>query len=481
MTLAFRILSASMLSVLCHTAWLDQKPTPHNDTAKNKESPVPKTLTFLSDTDPAYGYLETIQKLAYAHNPQAFRWDNGDKQKEQIKSLLTQMDTLFGDGSESGHSYSSLYQNFVSVLNKALPTRYEDPNSLAILDPVVQQVETLGGGAVPLSTRPRFGTLPAESLNARTILVPDSTLTLTVLNSQLFSFCYEYLKIGLKTVEFREEGKNLELDYSDQTFEHGARQDKQLFVRLSKFFEDTVNHRRIKSQELAGPHEAPLLLPMVNAMEFFLVAHEYAHIALGHVSPQQDAVQVTGLNNQSVTAIRRTWGQEAAADGYAFSLLDKYLSSKGVEDEVHHAGVDLRQYLRLAPLFFFIFDSSAEDLQYVFDNKKAPQALTDREKTIVIDYLRSAVSDENKSPKGSELKHSPEQEYDSVVTSVLKSPYPPSWARLALMRRYLEENKGPAADSTDLAFRDLGQAVLAHLQTMQSDLTPAWTSILQKD
>ncbi len=65
--------------------------------------------------------------------------------------------------------------------------------------------------------------------------------------------------------------------------------------------------------------------------------------------------------------------------------------------------------------------------------------------------------------------------------SVLNSDYPPPWARLVLMQRYLQENNGPTAASADLAFRDLGLAVIAHLKAMNSDLIPAWVSILRKD
>jgi hypothetical protein len=477
------VLTISLLVFLCQGAPLSQevqsKPQTIND--HQGERLAGRQATFLSDTDPAYAYLESIQKRAYARDPQAFRWTNDEKQKQVLMSLLAELDSMDTSSIDpkSEHSYSSLYNGFVSVLNSPVPTRYEDPNSLAILASIVRNVEAITSHSVPQSSRPRFGTLPAGTLNARTVIVPDSNRRLTVLNSGLFSFCYEYFKVGLKTVIFKVEGENLLMDYGDQAFEQGAMQDKELMVRLSKLFEDAVNHRRIRGQQRPSPAEAPLLMPMTNAMEFFLVAHEYGHIALGHVSSKEDAVHIYGVN-KPLSAVRRTWGQEAAADAYAFSLLDKYLSSESAKDEVHHAGVDLRQFLRLAPLFFFVFNSSVEDMQYLFDNKKLPSTLSDKDKALVVDYLDSALSDETKSRGGSVPVQHSRRSYDAAVISVLNGDYPPPWARLALMERYLQKNSGPTAASTDLAFRDLGLAVIAHLKIMQSDLMPAWVSILQK-
>jgi hypothetical protein len=442
-----------------------------------------KPVSFLSDTDAAYEYLETIQKLAFARDPKAFRWTNDEKQKQTLLTLLSDLDRMETEaaGSTAENSYSSLYNNLIAVLNRPVPTHYEEPNSLAILEGIIKQLENTTGSTVPRSVKPRFGTLPTGTLNARTVLVPDSLLRLVVINSALFPFCYEYLKIGLKTVTFRNDSDNLIMDYSDQTFERDARRNKDIIVRLSKLFEDVANLRSVRGQERPSAPEVPLLLRMVNAMEFFFVAHEYGHIALGHLSNQKDIIQLPGLNNQGLTVLRRSWGQEGAADVYAFSLLDKYLSSEEAKNDVRHAGVDLRQFLRLAPLFFFVFSSDADEMQYIFTHKTAPRALTDDDKRTVISYLQSALSGKTKSPGGSVGKEQSTRGYNKAVMETLKSDHPPAFARLALMQRYLQDHSGPKANPTDLAFRDLGLAVLAHIQVMESDLKPIWISIIQRN
>jgi hypothetical protein len=42
---------------------------------------------FLSDTDPAYHYLEILQKQAKAHRFGAFQWTNDDNQRDALRSL----------------------------------------------------------------------------------------------------------------------------------------------------------------------------------------------------------------------------------------------------------------------------------------------------------------------------------------------------------------------------------------------------------
>src|SRR5712692_2279189 len=67
-----------------------------------------KPVTFLSDTDPAYAYLETIQKLAFARDPNAFRWSNDEKQKKALLDLLADLDRMDADAASSkgGNSYT---------------------------------------------------------------------------------------------------------------------------------------------------------------------------------------------------------------------------------------------------------------------------------------------------------------------------------------------------------------------------------------
>jgi hypothetical protein len=469
--------AAGLISILLATSSVLAAGQQPDERKAEIERWASKQITFLSDSDPAYHYLEIIQKEAYSHDPQAFRWTNDEKQREAVRSLLQRLDNNSANDS-NGRSFTSLFDGLVSVLNRTVPTRYEDPNSLAILQYSMVSVETAAGIAVGPSSRPRFGTLPAGTLNARTIAVPDSSSRLTVVNSALFSFCYEYLKLGLRTIVFRVTGNAIEMSYGDKVFDGGPRHDPELIIRLSKLLEDTVNHRQINSQAVPADYEDPLLIRMIDAIEFFLVAHEYGHIVLGHLSAQTHSVHTYGVS-QPLNVLRRTWGQEAAADAYAFALLNKYLSSDAAKEDRYHAGIDFVDYLRLAPQFFFAFDSAAVDAQYVFDNKQLGPALSDNEKKLVVGYLETALSQEAKAiPITKNSKRGPK--YSAAVLAVLNNDYPPAWARLALMQGALKKLSPLSNDPTDRAFRDFGISILANIEKMNSDLLPRWAAIMQK-
>jgi len=431
-------------------------------THSSAENPASMKMTFLSDTDPAYAYLEAVQEAAYADDPTAFRWTNLPSQRQQLEDLMKQLGS------------ADLLDSVLAKLNRSIPTRFEEPNTLIMLDDAVKLVEQTIGESLSVAKRPRRGTLPASTLNARTILVPRTESQLVVLNGLIFQFPYEYLKAGLKTVSIKEDGKTVEMSYDKEAFEDGPRQDVELRVRMSKILEDEVNHRRIRSQGIASESERPLLIPLVTAMEFFVVAHEYGHIVLGHVSKDRSEELISG--GQSVRTILRTWGQEAAADEYACALLDRYLSGKAAEPEADHAGVNLREYMRLAPLFFFAFDSAAQDAQFVFANKATPVRLTAQEREQLISRLRETVHQVSDVTQGTKVGGAGGS---AVVAQALKNAYPPAWARMALVQDYQHSHPFPSGDSTDQAFRDLGRAMLENIQVMEADLMPEWVAILQ--
>jgi hypothetical protein len=223
-----------------------------------------------------------------------------------------------------------------------------------------------------------------------------------------------------------------------------------------------------------GRFEEPLLFRMVSTMEFFLAALEYGHIMLGHLSKKNERLHTYGVQ-QPLSVVSRSWGQEAAADAdaYAFGLLDKYLVSDAAKDERYQAGIDFLGYLRLAPQFFFVLDTAAEEAQYVFDNRRLLPALSQEERMAVADYLESALAKESERMAAA-LEQKINEKYPSSVLAVLRGDYPPPWARLELMRRALNRAEQPSADSTAVAFRDFGVSVLASLQVMHSDLMSAW-------
>jgi hypothetical protein len=118
------ILSTVLLSLSPVTS--GQQPVRRASSGPEIERLATRQVTFLSDSDPAYHYLEIVQKEAYASNFRAFKWTNDEKQREELQALLLRLDNN-GDGNQQGESrnaFSSLFDGFVNILNKPVPTRY---------------------------------------------------------------------------------------------------------------------------------------------------------------------------------------------------------------------------------------------------------------------------------------------------------------------------------------------------------------------
>jgi hypothetical protein len=107
--------------------------------------------------------------------------------------------------------------------------------------------------------------------------------------------------------------------------------------------------------------------------------------------------------------------------------------------------------------------------------------MSKNEKQSIVDYVAEALAEESKAGnKSAHRRGGDGRKYSDTMAAVLKSDYPPAWARLELMRRALQKETSFSTDSTDLAFRDLGLSVLSNLETMNSDLLPLWGEIMQK-
>jgi hypothetical protein len=131
---------------------------------------------------------------------------------------------------DSSDVYGPVVNDLKATLSEGIPTRYENPLSWALIDGSFHRVLDADGRDVHMPNHLRFGTLPTTTLNARTVLVPNTRLQLVVVNSGLLQFCYDYLKFSLKTVVFRDAGEQIAIKYGRDAFENGPRHDVQLIT-----------------------------------------------------------------------------------------------------------------------------------------------------------------------------------------------------------------------------------------------------------
>jgi hypothetical protein len=301
----------------------------------------------------------------------------------------------------------------LQLVEKSKLTPYSDPrfewlrNQLE--NRVIAGIEALH---LQLRDRPVVGTLPAGYLNAKVIRVRDAKRPLIILNDQVFRLPYDTSKAVIQAIDFQPGGQGATYAATDR---------KQINAYLDGHPEviGNLEHsvlsylHRVTSPPPDGPPalntdldlvKFQLYYRLVDAVEIFILAHEFAHVLLNHPPDRHLSLLMTGSKASSVTVdeISYSWRQEFEADAYGFFILEAVLQQ--TETGLSWKGDPFYPFLLSAPAFFFLSmqlvengqailetgkplpPTSAEDLELVklaiqdlFDQKKPPQS-TDNEK-----------------------------------------------------------------------------------------------------
>ena len=426
-----------------------------------------QTPIFLSDHDKVYAYLEAVQRSAYANDPKAYRWTGEPKDVRTVYGILDQIGCGESDPTCTANDKDEtarLRKLVLANLAKPVPTRWEEPVSYSILQNVVSEVEKTQEDRVK-STMPRFGTLPTTTLNARTVIVPGTKLPLMVLNSQLFSFSYESLKVYLDLVNIHSGSSAGAIVFDSDTFNKGPSANEDIVFRLSQVWEDATSHRRIIEHTKPKADTEILLSEMIDAIEFFVVAHEYGHIVLHHSTGRASTMSLAGISDVKMLENQRTWAQEIDADHFACELLDQHLALK-------YQGGDpngLRSFLRLAPQFFFILETQSRIAQVLSETHDLPAQPTEEEENTITFRMHSLA---DTSSQRRQLTTPPTT--DPYLIRVFSDGHPPAWARFDLVQEYDENHPWHTADMRVNSYRRFGETVLNHARRMGDTVLLMW-------
>ena len=338
----------------------------------------PPKLSFLSDTDKLYQDLETLQASAYEGDPIRRQWKGTAEEFQKLQDIAK---SLFPDDGPAAQA--ALNSHMRRILAKPLPTRWEDPLSYAI---TLRSDKRIVSGAKALKTDmpdpPRFGTLPLAEINAEAIALPDGYIV--AINAQTYNFCHQLTRIAAATIEFKiVPGRNqLTIDPSTDAFRRRMKEDPGLGKRLDSLLRvfTTKSSPSFEKWRPPGPHEAPLIVPLVDAMETFIVGHEYTHVLLKHepvegVRKRLSLANSTGASKE-IDAIVRSWEQELHADVGGVALLNQALEMewKDVMPKDRHPFTG--PCVRYAPVLYFQFADILEEATFINKNLQLPNRRT---------------------------------------------------------------------------------------------------------
>lgn len=260
-------------------------------------------ITYKSDTDDAYEYLENEQRQIYTQNrgltdPYSLSELNNPRSVSNFAELKKR--AIEACPEPSLRTQCALNPDIVDQLMKTLPcmtlaTRFEAPLFISLINTYTAELDKVRISHFPKSPVTRFGSLPTGTFDAQAILPPGSKNPLVILNRDIFFFTGALSKSISDSIPITM-GEAVSLDYSEQ----GIRNRLQENPYIVNNFADAMS-RLVLEGSSKGAIEVTLdenhnhiHARLVTAMDLFLISHEEAHVILGHVSDQSVEFRLAG-------------------------------------------------------------------------------------------------------------------------------------------------------------------------------------------
>jgi hypothetical protein len=265
-------------------------------------------ITYESDVDDAYKYLEDQQRQIYMQNPHLTDAYSREEMKHprsvatwaelKARALKACPDPLL-------RAQCVLDPDVVDRLMKALfcltlPTRFEPPVFISLINTLTVGLDKVRVSHFSKSPVTRFGSLPTGTFDAQAILPLGSKVPLVILNRDIFFFTGALSKAIADSIPITM-GEAVGLDYS----ELGIRRRLHDHPYIVHNFADAMS-RLVQEGSSAGAIEETLdenhnhlHARLVGAMDRFLISHEEAHVILGHISDQSVEFRLAGSHRKA--------------------------------------------------------------------------------------------------------------------------------------------------------------------------------------
>lgn len=318
-----------------------------------KTSAEASSLTYLSDSQPPYAILESIQKQEFQKLKQP-SLPNQDWTKECMETFRRMgLSGAMAALSDSGKKESKKIWDECRKYQKGpLPTRYESPFFYPLAKKHVELVErAIKGTPIGVNGQVYFGSAPTIAVDARYRPIPGSQDSLVVLNSGIFILVHEMNKIALWLVPLQRVNETMVSPNFSEEFikKHFSSQ----LPKVREYFDRSI-------RQFLGfkPFHTPILTvleapldAMDKGIEWFIVGHEF-----GHVLQRQNA-EAGPSSHRS----RDTTSEELEADRIGFDVLLRTIDQHGRE---HPDYTVPKEFQILAPLTYFSYYRPLDEAIY---------------------------------------------------------------------------------------------------------------------
>jgi hypothetical protein len=267
-------------------------------------------ITYQSDTDDAYKYLEDQQRQIYKQNPHLTDpYSRAELNQPRSVASFAELKAraLKACPDPSLRASCVLDPDMVDRLMKEipcliLPTRFESPLFASLIEGYSDELDKVRASHFTKSPVTRFGSLPTGTFDAQAILPPNSNVPLVILNRDIFFFTGALSKAISDSIPITRGGA-VNLDYS----ETGIRRRLRDHPYIVNNFADAMS-RLVRQGSSSGAIEVTLdeehnhmHARLVTAMDRFLISHEEAHVILGHVSDQWVEFRLAGSRSKGTS------------------------------------------------------------------------------------------------------------------------------------------------------------------------------------
>jgi tetratricopeptide (TPR) repeat protein len=270
----------------------------------------------------------------------------------------------------------------IQLISSTRQSAYSNP----LLDWVKNDVERRVRSEVaelglPLSSVPTIAALPVGFLNARVLKVPNTNEPLIILNDEVFRFPFGICMTVSQAINFRadDQHKLHVLTDADQIAKNIDAHPE--IVRTFEFNILNYLHRapHVLNEPLSYETDADyvrsrLVLDLAEAIEDFVLAHEYSHVILGHSFYGERSEDFVGPTSGTVSVHQKvySWRQEFEADAMGFVIMDAILKHDAVERSGDWRADPFYPLYLSAPSFFFMSMGLLEQDESILETGKEP-------------------------------------------------------------------------------------------------------------
>lgn len=265
--------------------------------------------------------------------------------------------------------------------NATLPSIFQEALHFQIIKPLFDEI-VLAAQALGVKKPAQniiVASLRTEQVNAVAMRIKATGEFIIAFESQLFSFLNRFTKILTQALPRKDDTDDhfafsiLRKDVEEYVKENRAILFLFVDLMLSYVVKGTVEKAQNFSLEypnyINGTH-------LLNAVELFIIAHEYSHIVRGHLNNGgNDEVELCNIQAEQFT---RKWEQEFEADTVGLFFTIKSLINRGFQPDFDLVGADLFFILQemVAKAKSIVRYGSEEVTEY---SKSHPPALARRE------------------------------------------------------------------------------------------------------